>query len=150
VSRNPTPDPDPLVGDLLDPGNEPDAEDVVVLIGFLGPGRQAGSYRIHADRGLQRWLEVPGLIHSRRIDAEDELSRSVVWVDRQMMLEPIFENEQGENDGRLGAVAESLEDAPFSSWNLIPETRLVAAGLLGLIAYGEEEEGGSGEAWAYP
>jgi hypothetical protein len=146
--RNPRPEADPIVADLLDTDNHPATEDVIALIGFVGPGRQEGSFRIHPDRGLQRWIEAP-VVHSARVEPADELSRTVVWVDRQIMMEPIFEDPHGESDGRLGAVAEALEDAPFSTWNLIPETRLVAASLLGLIAYGEEEEAG-GEGWGYP
>jgi hypothetical protein len=137
--RNPTPAADPTVDRLGDPNNLPDAEDVIALVGFVGPGREDG-FRIHPDRDLQRWLEVPALVDSQRVDPEDELSRSVVWVNREMMLEQIFEGAPNESDGRLQDVANVLVDAPFSTWNLIPETRLAAAILLGLIAYGEEEQ----------
>ena len=53
-------------------------------------------------------------------------------------LEEIFEESPGVSDGRLGAAREALENPPFSTWNLIPETRLAAAELLGLLPYGEE------------
>jgi len=133
VTRMPNPPPDPIVGRLGDPANLPDTEDVLALIGFVGPGRDGG-LRIHADRDLQRWLEIPAgaTKDSQQIDPGDELSRSVVWVDRQTMLLPIFTPAQ--SDG----LDEAFAGAPLSTWNLIPETRLVAAQLLDLIPYGEE------------
>jgi hypothetical protein len=137
--RIPTPPADPIVDRLTQPENRPETEDVIELVGYIGPGRGDG-FRIYPDRALQRWIEVPAVVDSQRIDPDDELSQSVIWVKRQTMLEPIFQGEPGQSDGRLDTVAEVLADAPFSTWNLIPETRLAAAQLLDLIAYGVEEE----------
>lgn len=141
MSRTPNPTPDPIVGRLLKqerPG-ETDAEDVLALVGFVGPGRQDGR-RIHPDRHLQRWLELPdgAIVDSQRIDSEDELSRSVVWVRRSVMTEPVLQADV--DDGLFDQVLELLDSAPFSAWNLLPETRMVAARLLGLIPYGDEPE----------
>ena len=135
--RVPDPPPDPIVDRLGDPANEPDTEDVIALNGFIGPGA-AGGFRIHPDRDLQRWVEVPAIVDSQQLNPGDALSRSVVWVDRQTMLEEIFEASPGVSDGRLDDVKRALADPPFSTWNLIPETRLAAAELLGLLPYGEE------------
>jgi hypothetical protein len=135
--RDPDQPPDPIVDRLRDPANQPDAEDVIALKGFIGPG-PGGGFRIHPDRDLQRWLEVPEIVDSQQVNPGDELSRSVVWVDRQIMLEEIFEVAPGQSDGRLDEVKRDLGDVPFSTWNLIPETRLAAADFLGLIPYGEE------------
>jgi len=148
TSRVPNPTADPIVDRLGDPDNQPETADVIELVGFVGPGRP-GRLRIHPDRALQRWLEVPegAVVDSQRVDPGNELSRSVIWVDRQTMLEQIFEAAPGQSDGRLDNVAQVLADVPFSTWNLIPETRLDAADLLGLIAYvegGEEEPRGGG------
>jgi hypothetical protein len=128
---------DPMVDRLGDPANQPDTEDVIALNGFIGPGA-AGGVRIHPDRDLQRWLEVPAIVDSQQVNPGDELSRSVIWVDRQMMLQDLFEASPGVSDGRLDDVKRDLGDVPFSTWNLIPETRLAAASFLGLIPYGEE------------
>jgi hypothetical protein len=117
--RIPDPPPDPIVGRLGDPANEPDTEDVIALNGFIGPGA-AGAVRVHPDRDLQRWVEVPAIVDSQQVNPGDELSRSVVWVDRQMMLEDLFEGDPGESDGRLQNVKRELGDVPFSTWNLIP------------------------------
>jgi hypothetical protein len=137
VPRNDNPEPDPLVALL-------DSFDVVSLVGYVGEGRTPSGYsqpslRIHPDRNLQRWLEIPRdkVIHSQQIDSEDTLTRSIVWVDHSTMVEPILSEED------VDAVAAALEPAPLSTWNLIPNTRLVAANLLGLIWDEEDEEGGS-------
>jgi hypothetical protein len=139
--RVPNPTADPIVARLADPANQPDVADVIELVGYIGPGRP-GNLRIFPDRKLQRWLEVAegAVVDSQRIEPGNELSRSAIWVDRQTMLEEIFEAAPGQSDGRLDEVARVLADVPFSTWNLIPETRLDAADLLGLIAYGEGEE----------
>lgn len=139
--RVPNPTADPIVARLADPANQPDVADVIELVGYIGPGRP-GNLRIFPDRKLQRWLEVAegAVVDSQRIEPGNELSGSAIWVDRQTMLEEIFEAAPGQSDGRLDEVARVLADVPFSTWNLIPETRLDAADLLGLIAYGEGEE----------
>jgi hypothetical protein len=128
--RNSNPSDDPIVA-LLRRGTSPDTEDAVRLVGFVGEGRQG--FRIHPDRELQRWLEVPAIIHSQPLDPEDASSRSEVWVDRQTMIESIFSNEQAD---QLDA---ALEPAPLSTWNLIPETRLAAAAMLRLLPSDDEE-----------
>jgi hypothetical protein len=139
VPRNTTPDPDPIV-QLLD------SEDVVSLIGFVGTGRTTPggqgaqpALRIHSGRSLQRWIEIPqeAVIHSQQIDPTDPLTRSVVWVQREVMDEPMV------TDEAFAAILAALEQAPLSAWNLIPETRLVAAGLIGLIRDADADEGGS-------
>lgn len=148
MSRNTNPPPDPIVQELLDDDQPPetvsDAEDVISLVGFVGNGRPAGgdgprALRVHPDKTLQRWLEIPreAVVHSEQIDPGDPFTRSVVWVDRCTMMEPIL-SEQG-----FDAVEAALATAPLSTWNLIPNSRLVAAGLLGLIGHEEDEDGGS-------
>jgi hypothetical protein len=138
--RNPTPTTDPIVERLGDPQNLPDAEDVIKLIGFVGPGRP-GSFRIHPDGDLQRWLEVPegAIVDSQQIDPGNELGRSVIWVDRQTMMQPILDEDVIEEV--FAQVKELLGPAPLSIWNLIPETRLDVADLLDLVPYEGEEEG---------
>jgi len=125
---------DPIVGRLRKPESR-EVEDVLSLVGYVGPGRDEGRVKIFANRDLANWLEVPAIIDSQPLTPGDELSPSVVFVDREMMLEPIFETEAHEDDGRLDAVTEAFGDVPFSTWNLIPETRYIAARLIGLIPY---------------
>jgi hypothetical protein len=136
VPRNTVSDPDPIIERLRKPGDAVETEDVIALVGFVGPGRN-GTVRIHPDYAARRYLEVPEIVDREPLEPGNELSPSRIWVDRLTMLEPIFENPDGENDGRLTDVANVLADAPFSVWNLIPETRLVAASMLDLIPYDE-------------
>jgi hypothetical protein len=137
VPRNTTRDPDPIIERLRKPADDVETEDVISLVGFVGPGRD-GSVRIRPDLNGLRFLEVPAIVDREELEPGSQLTRSIVWVARETMLEPIFENVDGENDGRLGEVASVLADAPFSVWNLIPETRLVAASMLDLIPYDDE------------
>jgi hypothetical protein len=135
VTRNTTRDPDPLIDELRT--DDVEVEDVISLVGFVGPGRN-GTVRIRPDYSGQRFLELPRIVHRQELEPGNPLTQSRIWVDRLIMLEPIFENQAGQNDGRLPEVANVLADAPFSVWNLIPETRLVAASMLDLIPYEDE------------
>jgi hypothetical protein len=130
--RRPSPPDDPIVGRLRDPSSR-EVADVLSLVGYIG--REEDGFRIFANRDLANWLEVPAIIDSQPVNPGDELGPSVVFVDREMMLRPIFETDAHEDDGRLDAVTEAFGDVPFSTWNLIPETRYIAARLLGLIPY---------------
>ncbi len=134
--RIPDPPDDPIVDRLRKP-DSPDVEDAISLIGYVGPGAD-GAIRIYDGRDLQRFLEVPAVLDSQRLYPDDELSPSVVWVDRATMLEPIFVSAEGEDDGRIDAATQALGDVPFSTWNLIPETRYISARMLGLIPYDYE------------
>ena len=128
-----SPDPDPLVESL-------EGEDVVSLIGFFErPGEDGPTVRIHSDQNMQRWLEIPhdAVVYRQPFDLGDGFIRSKVWVKREVMVEPMVTDEVFAN------ILAALEPAPLSSWNLIPETRLVAADLLGMIRSEREERGGS-------
>jgi hypothetical protein len=137
--RIPDPPDDPIVDRLRKPGS-PDVEDAIALIGYVGPGTD-GAIRIYDGRDLQRFLEVPSVLDSQRVYPDDALSPSVVWVDRATMLDPIFEQD-GQDDGRIDAAVQALGNVPFSTWNLIPETRYICARMLDLIPYAEEGAGG--------
>jgi hypothetical protein len=134
VPRNPSPEPDPLVTRLTRVENE--TEDVVALVGFIGPQRE-GHFRLYADRHLQRWLEIPvgNVKDSVRIDTEDPLGgRTIVWVDRDVMVGPVFD------DGVFEAMQSHFVDGWMSTWPLIPDNRLVAAEILGLLPSWETAE----------
>jgi hypothetical protein len=140
--RDPNPAPNPLVTRLTKAGSENETEDVVALIGFVGPGRD-GHFRLYPELQLQRWLDLPAgeIVDSHPVDADDPLeSRTVVWVKRAAMIAPIF------NETAVRALeAEFADDGWMSTWPLIPDSRLVAARILDLIAPGPEgeyEEGG--------
>lgn len=144
--RTPFRDPDPMPGRLRKPG-EIETEDTIALIGFVVPTElpqderdpeeplPEPTLRIGPDSEGQRWLDIPfaAVKDRQQLEPGSELTRSVVWVEREVMMQPLFTDEQG------SAIAGALDGAPLSTWNLIPETRLVAAYLLNLIPY---EEGG--------
>jgi hypothetical protein len=142
--RTPSRDPDPMPDRLRKPG-EIETEDTIALIGFVVPtevppeepeSEQQPVLRISPDTEGQRWLEIPfdDVIDRQQIDPGNALTRSVVWARRTAMMQPILDEQQG------SAVEEALTGVPVSTWNLIPETRLVAAYLLSLIPY---DEGGA-------
>lgn len=154
MPRNRFPDPDPIVQNLLQEEDGTDTEQVVALVGFVGNGRvdpddpehplseeERTRLRIHADRNLQRWLEVPrrAVVDVQQLEPESVFTRSVVWVCNDAMVEDLFQPD----DVTQIANAFNAAGAPYSTWNLIPETRLVTAGLLDLIWYEDDEEGGS-------
>jgi hypothetical protein len=104
--------------------------DYVVLIGVVDEGED--TLRIHTDSGRERWLDIPrDDFVVEPIDAE----RSRVVVDLQTMEAPLWDED--EVTRRLGLLEEMFGDAPFTRWNLIPETRYAAALQMELV----EEEG---------
>jgi hypothetical protein len=134
--RNPNPEPDPLVTRLTTPEDEHATEDVVALVGFIGPQRE-GHFRIYADRHLQRWLEIPvdSVKDSIRIDTDDELGgRTIIWVEREVMTAEVFD------PAVMEAMTSFFRDGWMSTWPLIPDDRLVAAEILGLLPTWETAE----------
>ncbi len=145
--RTPFRDPDPMPGRLRKPG-EIETEDTIALLGYVVPAElpqeereetpeESPTLRIGPDLEGQRWLAIPfdKVIDRQQTEPGSEFTRSVVWVKRDVMMEPIFTGEQSD------LLEEALAGAPLTTWNLVPETRLAAAYLLNLIRY--EEEGPS-------
>jgi hypothetical protein len=95
----------------------------VVLTGYVDDP-DGDPLRISPDRDDERWLEVP---KASVISIEPANGLSSVEVEREIMTEDIFDEE------KVGRVQEVLADAPISTWNLIPEDRITAAGLLELV-----------------
>lgn len=113
-----------------------DGEDVIALIGYVGVG-VGGNVRLCADLSFQRWLDLPqGAVRdSVPLNAADPAAgRTVVWVTRQSMKDPIFDDSVDLVPVLEGAFA----DAGMSVWPLLPDSRYVAAELLGLLAQEEE------------
>ena len=125
--RVPNPDPDPLV-----PRVRSGSEDVVALVGFVGEGAE-GHLRIYADHHLQRWLDIPAdaVVDSVRIEDDDPLGgRTMIWVAREAMAADVFDPDV------FGALEAHFLDGGMSTWPLIPDTRYVAAAILGLLPRG--------------
>jgi hypothetical protein len=111
-----------------------ETEPAVALLGFVGDGRDANHIRLYPDVAYQRWMDIPtsDIVDSSEFDAQ---GRTVVWVDRDSLNQPLFTPDTIQAlDGRYAG--------PWiSTWALIPDSRYVAAQLLDLVApYGGEEE----------
>jgi hypothetical protein len=137
-TRAPDPDPNPIVSRLIREGSE--TEDVVALIGFLGPvtdDSAASHRRIYPDLFYQRWLELPTnvILDSAPIDADAPGGRTVVWVKREAMRAPIFNPDIAVDE----LIAEHFVDGGMSTWSFLPDSRYDAARMLNLLAREEAE-----------
>ena len=125
--RNNNPEPHPLVRALGSTGNE--VEDVIALVGFVGDVGSDGNRRLFADEHLQRYMDIPAddFIHAEALP-DDELGRMRVYVRReQWAAQPAF------SDGALDALDAEVNGARMSTWAFLPDDRVVAARMLGLL-----------------
>jgi hypothetical protein len=133
--RNPDPVPHPVVLRLQRSDGE-ETEDVIALVGFVGP-RRDDHVRIFPDPSYQRWLAIPADAIVDSEPAED--GRTFIWVTGDAMRAEMF------TDNALAALdAELMPGGGMSTWNLLPDTRYVAAGMLDLLVTTPVSEG------AYP
>jgi hypothetical protein len=134
------PQPSPIVTRLQQEGL--DETDVMALVGFVGEGR-GGDVRMYSDIGLQRWMDIPegAIFASSPIDGDRTglPGRSVVWVRKETMLEPVFK------ETSLIDFTADFEGSWMSVWPFIPDTRLLAAQILGLVPRLSDDEGGGGQ-----
>ena len=125
------PKPTPIVERLLKEGSN-ETEDVTALVGFVGPGRD-GDVRLYPDLDFQRWMDIPpeDIVASSPLDADDMglqgNRRTVVWVKHDAMFAPVFKE-----DSFLD-FQDDFAGSWLSTWPLLPETRYVAAQVLGLV-----------------
>lgn len=108
-------------------------KEVTALVGFVGPGR-GDALRVYPDEEGQRWMDVPlarVVAHASfgEVDAMRP-GRTVVWIDREWMRDPVFHEDALTDFSELFAE----QDSWISTWQLIPASRLVAADMLGLLA----------------
>ncbi len=136
--RNRNPDPYPVLERLKQPASDNETEDVIAIEGFVGPRLEDGPLRLFADEYGQRFLEIP---FDDFIDAEPipDDERMMVYVKRQVMVDDLFDAENV-----LEALEAQRNGPPLSLWPFIPENRLIAAELLGMLpgqsrSYYEEE-----------
>ena len=125
--RNNNPKPHPLVRALGNTGNE--VEDVIALVGLVGDVDDDRNRRLFADEHLQRYMDIPeaDFIHAEALP-DDELGRMRVYVRReQWAAQPAF------TEGALNALDAQVDGARMSTWAFLPDDRIVAARLLGLL-----------------
>jgi hypothetical protein len=137
VPREREPDPHPIVTRLIKEGSEDEIEDVVPLIGYLGPivGPSDARHRhIYPELGYQRWLDLPmdKIVDTAPYDSD---GRMVVWVERAAMRAPMFDP-QVELEPLL---AQHFKDFGMSTWPLLPDSRYEAAEMLDLLVRVEGE-----------
>ena len=124
--RNRNPDPHPVLDRLTKPDSGGETEDVISILGYVGPRLEDGPLRLFADQEGQRYLEIP---FEDFVDAEpvagDERMR--IYVKRQVMVEDAFEEDV------LDALEAKLLGPPMSLWQFLPENRFTAAGMLGML-----------------
>jgi hypothetical protein len=107
-------------------------KDVMALVGYVGPGR-GEDVRLYSDFDGQRWMDIPLeqiAHHAPFEDVESDSARPgrrVVWVQREWMNGHVFREDALTDFGDL------FVDSWMSTWQLIPDTRMVAAGLLDLL-----------------
>lgn len=104
----------------------------VVLTGYVDDP-DGDPLRIRPGADDERWLEVPKAAVISIEPAPNGLSG--VEVEGQIMMEDIFDED------KVREVEGVLAGAPISTWNLIPEDRMTAAGLLELVPYSELRQG---------
>ena len=109
-----------------------DVEDVIALVGFMGDVGPDGNRRIFADENRQCYMDIPDdLIRAEELPG-DELGRMRVYVRReQWAAQPAF------NDDALDALDATVNGAGVSTWAFLPDNRIVAAQMLGLLAEDE-------------
>lgn len=143
-----TPPTSPLVEALLKVDEETgerldDTEEVMALVGFVGPGR-GDDVRLYPDLDFQRWMDFPpdDIVRSEplAVDSTGVDGRTVVWIQREKMFEPVF------REDALVDFREDFAGSWMSTWPLIPRNRYVAAQMLDLLPYHPApivKEGGS-------
>jgi hypothetical protein len=137
--RVPDPDAHPILSRLVREGSDDEIEDVVALIGFLGPVTDASEShrRIYPDLFYQRWLALPtdAIVDTAPVDADVPGGRTVVWVTRAAMRAPIFDPDVAVDE----LVAEHFVDGGMSTWSFLPDSRYDAARMLNLLAREEAQ-----------
>jgi hypothetical protein len=124
------PEPSPIVEQLRKKDSDTETEDVLALVGYVGRGR-GGDVRLYPDIDLQRWMDIPpeDIVGSAPLEADQTglPPRTVVWVRHETMYAPVFKEDS------LQDFANDFAGSWLSTWPLIPQTRYVAAQVLGLV-----------------
>jgi hypothetical protein len=125
--RNRNPDPHPVLVRLA-------SEDVVSLVGFVGPREPEGPVRLYADEDGQRYMDIP---FEDFIDAEpvpyDERGRTRIYVKRDLMVANTFGDPQTQQMQVVQSLQDSIDGPTMSVWQFLPQNRLVAAEMLGMV-----------------
>ena len=101
---------------------------MIALVGFVGDVGSDASRRIFSDENLQRYMDIPEdeFVHAEELP-DDELGRMRVYVRREQWAEPAFSEEA------LDELDRTVNGAGMSTWAFLPDNRIVAAHMLGLL-----------------
>ena len=127
MPRNPDVSTTPLVDKLRETGQP--IEDVVALVGFVGEAPN-GFMRLHPEPDLQAWMDFPleDVYNSSPANPGNPEGRTVVWMFRErLMASSVFSGDAA------AALQGAFVEGEMSVWPLLPDSRYVAAELLGLI-----------------
>ena len=138
ADRKRTPDPHPQLERLVKPDAAPEVEDVVALVGFVGPRDPEGPLRLYADEDGQRYIEIPfaDFVDSEPVP-DDKRQRTRIYVKRALMTDHTFGDPDPDPESPQSQMLQNLQDAvvgpTLSLWQFLPQNRLVAAELLGML-----------------
>jgi hypothetical protein len=82
-----TPPAHELIKKLL--AHKPESQDVVEVVGYIGPSPKTGTFRVYPQLDLRSYFEIPAgsLIHHAPVDASDESGPSRVLIAGSTKLE---------------------------------------------------------------
>jgi hypothetical protein len=104
---------------------------VLALVGFVGSGNGT-DVRLYPDVDFGRWMDIPAadvVSHTALTTFNPgRLQRTVIWVDANTMLAPVFRQGRPVFTG-------AFVGSEISTWQLIPSTRLLAAEMLDLLPH---------------
>jgi hypothetical protein len=130
--RNRNPDPHPVLDRLKRPESENETEDVISIVGFVGPRPENGPLRLFADEEGQSYLEIPfeDFVDAEEIPGDDRMR---IYVKRQLMVANTFGDPGVQQAQVLQALHNSVLGPPMSLWQFLPQNRLTAAEMLGML-----------------
>lgn len=124
--RNRNPNPHPVLDRLKKDGTENETEDVISLVGYIGPRLADGPMRLFADEEGQSFLEFEfdDFVDAEEISGDERMR---IYVKRKALVDNAFEEDV------LDALAPKVVGRPMSLWQFLPQNRLVAAEMLGML-----------------
>jgi hypothetical protein len=137
--RNRNPNPHPVLDRLRREGTDSETEDVISLVGYIGPRLPDGPMRLFADEEGQSYLEFEfaDFLDAEEIPGDDRVR---IYVTRAAMVANTFGDPAGQQSDVLQALHDSVVGPPMSLWQFLPQNRLVAAEMLGMLPRYEDEE----------
>ena len=134
--RNRNPIPHPPLERLKKPDSDNETEDVISIVGYVGPRLEDGPLRLYADEEGQSYLEIPfeDFVDAEEISGDDRMR---IYVKRALMVANTFGEPDEEQAQVLQVLRDSIVGPPMSLWQFLPQNRLTAAEMLGMLPESE-------------